>query len=83
MTSADWHEVSRIYEEGIATGLATFETKVPSWEEWDAARLSHSRLTARDDRVLGWAALNAVSRRPCYVGVAELARYRFSGLNAD
>jgi L-amino acid N-acyltransferase YncA len=53
MTPADWLEVSRICEEGITTGLATLETKVLSWEEWDAARLPHSRLVARGERDLG------------------------------
>ena len=32
-----WPEVARSYAEGIATGNATFETEVPSWE---AVRLS-------------------------------------------
>src|ERR671925_1487289 len=32
----DWEEVVRIYEDGIATGDATFETQPPSWERWDA-----------------------------------------------
>lgn len=75
MTAADWSEVCTIYEEGIATGLGTFETKAPSWEEWNAARLPHSRLVARERRVLGWAALSAVSKRACYAGVAEVAIY--------
>ena len=75
MTPADWMEVSRIYEEGIATGLATFETQVPSWEEWDAARLPHSRLVARNERILGWATLSFASKRPCYAGVAEVGIY--------
>jgi L-amino acid N-acyltransferase YncA len=38
MTPADWLDVHAIYEEGIATGLGTFETVAPSWEEWNAAR---------------------------------------------
>jgi L-amino acid N-acyltransferase YncA len=75
MTPADWPEVARIYEEGIATGLATFEIQVPSWKEWDAARLFHSRLVARCERVLGWATLSFVSKRPCYIGVAEVGIY--------
>ena len=75
MTRADWDQVCAIYEEGIATGLGTFETKAPSWEEWDAARLPHSRLVARDERVLGWAALSPVSKRACYAGVAEVGIY--------
>ena len=75
MTPADWPEVCAIYEEGIATGLGTFDTKAPSWKEWNAARLLHSRLVAREERVLGWAALSAVSNRACYAGVAEVAVY--------
>ncbi|HTZ60056.1 MAG TPA: GNAT family N-acetyltransferase [Acidobacteriaceae bacterium] len=75
ITPADWPEVRAIYEEGIATGVGTFETSAPSWEEWDEARLKHSRLIARGQRALGWAALSPVSRRPCYAGVAEVAIY--------
>jgi L-amino acid N-acyltransferase YncA len=75
MTPGDWPEVRRIYEEGIATGLTTFETQVPSWEKWDAARLHYPRLIARGERVLGWAALSFVSKRPCYIGVAEVGIY--------
>jgi len=75
MSPGDWPEVCSIYEEGIATGLGTFETKVPSWEEWNAARLPHSRLVARNERVLGWAALSPVSKRACYAGVAEVGIY--------
>jgi len=75
MIPADWEQVCAIYEEGIATGLGTFETNAPPWEDWDAARLPHSRLVARDERVLGWAALSPVSERTCYAGVAEVGVY--------
>ena len=76
MTPADWPEVVAIYEEGMETGVGTFETAAPSWDDWDAGRLPHSRLVARDDgRVIGWAALSAVSKRACYSGVADLAIY--------
>jgi phosphinothricin acetyltransferase len=75
MTAADWPEVRRIYEEGLATGIASFETTCPAWEEWDGARLRHSRLVARRNGVIGWAALSPVSRRACYAGVAEVAIY--------
>jgi phosphinothricin acetyltransferase len=75
MTADDWPAVRAIYEEGIATGLATFETAVPSWEEWDRTRLPHSRLVARTDGVVGWAALTPVSKRDCYAGVAEVGVY--------
>jgi L-amino acid N-acyltransferase YncA len=72
----DWPEVSRIFAEGIATGNATFETEVPSWEEWDASHLAEHRLVAvRDGRVLGWIALAPTSSRSCYAGVAEVSVY--------
>ena len=73
---ADWAEVARIYAEGIATGNATFETEVPSWETWDAAHLAEHRFLAeRDGRVVGWIALSPPSQRPCYAGVAEISVY--------
>jgi L-amino acid N-acyltransferase YncA len=76
LRSDDWPEVARIYEEGIETGNATFETEVPSWEAWEAAHLPAHRLVAeRDGRVSGWIALLPVSSRPCYAGVAEVSVY--------
>lgn len=75
MASGDWPAVRAIYAEGIASGLATFETEVPSWEEFDATRLPHSRLVARQEEIAGWGALTPVSRRACYAGVAEVAVY--------
>ena len=72
----DWPEVSRIYADGIATGNATFETEMPSWEAWDAAHLPEHRFVAmRDGRVLGWIALAPTSPRACYAGVAEVSAY--------
>jgi phosphinothricin acetyltransferase len=72
----DWPEVARIYEQGILTGNATFETEVPSWEAWDAAHLGEHRFVAeRDGRVAGWIALLPVSPRTCYAGVAEISAY--------
>src|SRR6266487_5137785 len=72
----DWPEVARIFEEGIRTGNATFETEVPSWEAWDATHLPAHRLVAvRDGAVVGWIALVPVSPRECYAGVAEVSAY--------
>ena len=75
MTPEDWPAVRAIYEEGLATGLGTFETAAPSWEQWNEARLPHSRLVVRSTMVLGWAALSPVSKRSCYAGVAEVGVY--------
>ncbi|HEY1404411.1 MAG TPA: GNAT family N-acetyltransferase [Pyrinomonadaceae bacterium] len=76
MKAGDWEQVRSIYLEGIATGVATFETEAPAWEKWDAGHLRKARLVARDaDRILGWAALSAVSDRCVYGGVAEVSVY--------
>jgi L-amino acid N-acyltransferase YncA len=75
-TPTDWDEIRRIYAEGIATGNATMETEPPSWESWDRAHRSDSRLVARmGERILGWAALSRVSERCAYGGVAEVSVY--------
>lgn len=76
MQPSDWDDVRRIYLEGLATGQASFETEAPGWEQWNEARLPHSRFVARaDGRVIAWAALSPISKRPCYAGVAEASVY--------
>src|SRR4051812_29446722 len=71
-----WREVARIYGEGIATGNATFETDVPSWEHWDATHLAEHRFVAVcNAAVLGFAAVAAVSDRCVYGGVVENTVY--------
>jgi L-amino acid N-acyltransferase YncA len=72
----DWPGVSRIYAEGIATRNATFETAVPSWQEWDAAHLEQHRFAAEaEGELVGWIAAVPVSTRCCYAGVAEISAY--------
>ena len=77
MTPSDWPSVSHIYMEGIKTGLATFETKTPPYEDWDKAKLNFGRLVFEDDKgqVTGWTALSEVSDRCVYGGVAEVMVY--------
>lgn len=77
LAEAHWPAVKAIYEAGIATGNATFETQAPAWEAWDTAHLDHSRLVAVDEAgtVRGWAALSPVSSRCVYGGVAEISVY--------
>jgi phosphinothricin acetyltransferase len=72
----DWPTVRAIYLDGIASGLATFETDAPPWEQWDGTHHPFARLAARDGGPLvGWAALAPISRRACYAGVAEVSVY--------
>jgi len=75
LTEADWAAVAAIWADGIATGNATFETEVPSWDEFERTRLPGHRLVAVDGEVIGWAALTPTSSRDCYRGVAENSVY--------
>jgi L-amino acid N-acyltransferase YncA len=76
MSDADWPAVRAIYEQGIATGNATFEKSAPEWDAWDAAHLPHCRLVANSaSEVVAWAALSPVSSRCVYAGVAEVSIY--------
>jgi L-amino acid N-acyltransferase YncA len=80
LREADWHDVRRIYGEGIATRNATFETEVPSREVLDAKWLPGHRWVAEvDGAVAGWAALSPTSARPCYAGVVETSIYVAGG----
>jgi phosphinothricin acetyltransferase len=75
LDESDWPEVSGVYAEGIATGNATFESEVPTWERWDAAHPT-LRLVAEDrGGVVGWAAISPYSDRDCYRGVGEESVY--------
>ncbi len=76
MAEKDWDQVKKIYQEGIDTGHATFETETPAWENWDRNHLPDCRFVARYDKeILGWAALSPVSSRCVYAGVAEVSVY--------
>ena len=72
----DYPAVAAVFAEGLATGRATFETVVPSWEEWDAGHLPEHRFVAElDGDVVGWTAVVPYSRRSVYRGVGEESVY--------
>ena len=76
MQPEHWDQVKTIYEQGIATGNATFQTSAPSWSEWNESHLIKGRLVAFDNNeIIGWAALTPVSGRCVYAGVAEVSVY--------
>ena len=77
LTADDWPQVHAIFAEGIATGHATFEPAPPSWSEFDAGKVAHSRLVAVDESgvILGWVAASPVSSRAVYAGVVEHSVY--------
>jgi L-amino acid N-acyltransferase YncA len=77
MAAADAGQVLAVYQAGLDTGQASFETAPPGWEAFDAAKLPGHRFIAADaaGRVLGWVAVSPVSARPVYAGVVEHSVY--------
>ena len=72
----DWASVSSIYKEGIATGIATFETEAPSYDVWGEKFIKNCRLVAElNNEVIGFAVLSQVSKRNVYKGVGEVTVY--------
>lgn len=76
-TPADAPEIARIYNEGIADRIATFETRLRTAGEiagwFDGV---HPTVVAeRDGKVVAFAATSAYRSRECYVGVAEFDVY--------
>jgi phosphinothricin acetyltransferase len=81
MTPADADAVLAIYQAGLDTGNASFETAAPDWDTFDRARLPQHRhvATSNAGEVLGWAAVSAVSERCVYAGVVEHSIYTDPG----
>ena len=64
MRDADWEQVRSIYLEGIRSGHSTFETTIPTWEQWDAGHLEIARLVMRDGDVVSGAGIRVHPRQP-------------------
>jgi L-amino acid N-acyltransferase YncA len=72
----DWAAVGDIYDQGLRTRNATFETQVPDYETWIKKFHSHLLWVAViDDVVVGWAGLQPMSPRKVYEGVVEVTIY--------
>jgi phosphinothricin acetyltransferase len=76
MKNSDGPAVLEIYAYGLETRMATFETKMPTWNQLDQKWHKHSRFVyEQEGQVAGWVALNPVSNREVYRGVAEVSIY--------
>jgi len=86
MDTTDADRVLAIYQAGIDSGHATFETRAPTWAGFDADRRPEHRLVAVDTptdvaatdvaaTVIGWVAVSSVSAREVYRGVVEHSVY--------
>jgi L-amino acid N-acyltransferase YncA len=78
MRPADAGQVLAVYQAGLDTGGASFETAAPSWDGFDASKLPLHRHVAIDTAtgdLLGWVAAVPVSDRCVYAGVVEHSVY--------
>jgi len=77
MTAEHGPAVLAIYQTGLDSGDASFETTAPTWTAWDTNHLTKHRFVAvdQDSRVLGWVAASPVSSRCVYAGVVEHSVY--------
>lgn len=76
MKKEHWTNVKRIYEEGIQTGIATFNTEAPTWKNWNGDHHLFGRLVAVEgNQISGWVALSPLSKMPAYSGWAEVSIY--------
>jgi L-amino acid N-acyltransferase YncA len=78
MEERDAARVLAIYQAGLDTGQASFETSAPTWAAFDANKLPghrHVAVDAETETVLGWVAAAAVSDRCVYAGVIEHSVY--------
>jgi len=75
LVAADWSAVRAIYNAGIASVHATFETDAGTWNSFDAGKLPGHRFASVDatGSVLGWVAVSQVSPRPVYRSVVEVS----------
>jgi L-amino acid N-acyltransferase YncA len=76
-THADAQAIARIYNEGIAERIATFETRQRTADEV-VAWLDGAHpvvVVERDGQVVGFARASSYRARDCYAGVAEFGVY--------
>ncbi len=76
MKDSDWESVAAIYSQGMETGISTFTTECPSFQEWDRSHSKDCRLVyEKDGAVVGWVAVSPTSARRAYRGSVEMSIY--------
>ncbi len=76
LTHLDWWAISRIYEEGVFVGNATFEIEVPSWHQWNRDHHGECRMVAElNKQLVAFGAVSSYSQSPRFSGVGQLEIY--------
>ncbi|QPK79885.1 N-acetyltransferase [Corynebacterium lizhenjunii] len=77
--SADYPQMKAIYEHGLDTGHATYETKALTLEQFHNSKIMASVFVAvesgDDSKVLGWVSAAPISSRSVFHGVVEDSIY--------
>ena len=75
----DYPQVRAIYETGLESGHATYETQAPTWQQFSRSKILETVFVAVDvedpDKLLGWVAAAPISSRSVFHGVVENSIY--------
>ncbi len=77
MLPQDEARALEIFKQGIDGGIATFDTVLPTPEEWRKDFIEDCRWVLEDENntIVGWCGLKPISKRDCFKGVAEVSIY--------
>lgn len=76
MLDTDWSRVAEIYKQGMESGIATFNTECPGFEDWNNSHIKECRYVYEEDgQVVGWVAISPTSSRCVYKGAVEMSVY--------
>ena len=76
MCETDWKRVAEIYEQGLSSGTATFNTECPSYTDWNNSHIKECRYVYEESgKVVGWIAISPTSSRCVYKGCVEMSIY--------
>ena len=76
MKVEDWNSVFQIYKQGVDDGKSTFNTKYPSWDDFNAGHKDYCRFVALiNGEIVGFVAVSPVSEKHHYSGVVEVMVY--------
>ena len=70
MRDSDWKYVAEIYQQGIDSGIATFTTICPSFEEWDRYHHRNCRFVYDKTEKLSPGSLSALHQAEKYTAEA-------------
>ena len=75
----DYSQVRAIYELGLESGHATYETEAPTWEQFAHQKILETVFVAVDkenpEQLLGWVSAAPISTRSVFHGVVEDSIY--------